>query len=383
MPPFTFTAIAPQTPVAQGSLMSAETPPPDPFNFRTPSILPVVIEPLLIDTLAHDFKVEPMYRANMHAFVEIALSDGQLGKSDIISRLYLLAASYADISERRRLAADQGSINLKGLYQDIMTQLSGTYTLTTDQKYNIRKVTNDFVYQWNRTSFVLMHADVLKHLRENKEALGLANVFGNLSREKTLLKTLKITCSSVRNALRQDVNPNGAKSSKIRDSIAPGTSCSLAQFTFQTANKYRRGQFDEDLGLGFTLHNALLRRFGLDNFGLLKMAPESADDGNKPDESDNDLEYEQPDTCSVKRSGRQNGRTRKGEDFWSKVDAWFAELVKTKGVDLTGPLWKSYITEVINRDNAAFNSTDSRAPADSIPGPVVAQGGSIAGMMSQ
>lgn len=125
----------------------------DPFSPRIPSLLPVVIDPLLVDRLAHDFKVEPTYRANMHAFVDvsffyykifiahifkqIALSDGQLGKSDIVTRLYMLAASFADMSERHRLAADQGAVDLKGLYQDIMAQLSGTYSLTNEQKASL------------------------------------------------------------------------------------------------------------------------------------------------------------------------------------------------------------------------------------------------------
>lgn len=57
--------------------------PSSPLNFAFPQntsvphtplvqpLRPVVIEPLLIDTLAHDFKVEATYRANMHAFVDV------------------------------------------------------------------------------------------------------------------------------------------------------------------------------------------------------------------------------------------------------------------------------------------------------------------------
>jgi len=78
---------------------------------------------------------------------------------------------------------------------------------------------------------------------------------------------------------------------QIRDSIIGPTACSLATFTYHTANKYRRGAFEEDLNFGYTIHNALLvswlllqvglvplpftaiesqRRFGLDNLDLIR-----------------------------------------------------------------------------------------------------------------
>ncbi|KAF7972491.1 hypothetical protein HWV62_17852 [Athelia sp. TMB] len=72
MATFTFpeSTPAPQTPLAQTAFMRDTTPSHNLFNPRTPSLLPVVFEPLLIDTLAHDFKVDPILRANMHAWVE-------------------------------------------------------------------------------------------------------------------------------------------------------------------------------------------------------------------------------------------------------------------------------------------------------------------------
>jgi hypothetical protein len=47
-------------------------------------------------------------------------------------------------------------------------------------------------------------------------------------------------------------------SSKIHDSIIGDNTISLAEFTFYTANKYWRGQFDEDMGFGITIRNVLL-----------------------------------------------------------------------------------------------------------------------------
>jgi hypothetical protein len=96
--------------------------------------------------------------------------------------------------------------------------------------------------------------------------MGLANVFGNSSREQAFASALKKVCSSVRNAFRQDVRFHylfefvlaDILHMKIRDSIIGDCACSLAEFTFYTANKYWRLQFDEDMGFGFTIHNVLL-----------------------------------------------------------------------------------------------------------------------------
>jgi hypothetical protein len=74
----------------------------------------------MIDNLAKDFELEAIQRANLHAFVQvisvpltsfiytnlplvfiqIGSADGLLSKSDLLTRMYALAALYADIAER-------------------------------------------------------------------------------------------------------------------------------------------------------------------------------------------------------------------------------------------------------------------------------------------
>ena len=136
---------------------------------------------------------------------------------------------------------------------------------------------------------------------------------------------------------------------QIRDSIIGPTACSLATFTYHTANKYRRGAFEEDLNFGYTIHNALLvswlllqvglvhcihamnlqHRFGLDNLDLIR----------KQSTANSDNSSEAPETDSTptgtKRQRTQGGRIVKGEDFWGRVDTWFFELVTRFGRDLT------------------------------------------------
>jgi hypothetical protein len=137
---------------------------------------------------------------------------------------------------------------------------------------------------------------------------------------------------------------------KIRDSIIGDNTTSLAEFTFYTANKYRRGQFDEDMGFGFTIHNVLLvchfvclannvptncrpqRHFALRNIELIKK-PSALSGDNDGDDSDT----AQP---GSKRPRTLVGRIAKGEDFWGRVDKWFVEMVAQYGRVLTGARWK-------------------------------------------
>jgi hypothetical protein len=37
---------------------------------------------------------------------------------------------------------------------------------------------------------------------------------------------------------------------------------------------------------------------------------------------------------------RNGGRIANGDDFWSRVDAWFSDEIAKRDNDLSGPLWK-------------------------------------------
>lgn len=47
-------------------------------------------------------------------------------------------------------------------------------------------------------------------------------------------------------------------SRQICDSIMGDNPCSLAEFTYQTANKYWCGQYNENMSFGYTVHNVIL-----------------------------------------------------------------------------------------------------------------------------
>ncbi|KAL6306472.1 hypothetical protein BKA93DRAFT_729265, partial [Sparassis latifolia] len=169
----------------------------------------------------------------------------------LATRLYLLAAIYGDIAERHRLSQESGVADLKAIMTDMKIRLDDSFKFTTEQRANIRGIAQDVVYQANRTSFGMMNLSVEKILRADVINIKLENVYGIPAREKLLISLIRKTCSSVRNAFRQD----------IHDSIL-GTSqagiTSLTDFTLKSAMKYKHGGAGEKLDLAFTIHNVIL-----------------------------------------------------------------------------------------------------------------------------
>ena len=41
---------------------------------------------------------------------------------------------------------------------------------------------------------------------------------------------------------------------------------------------------------------------------------------------------------------KKRGRVAKGEDFWSKVDAWFKAEIAARGKDLSSASWKECVS---------------------------------------
>ena len=79
------------------------------------------------------------------------------------------------------------------------------------------------------------------------------------------------------------------------------------------------------------------RRFALENLDLLGVAEDELEDQEGSDVGN-------PPVTGQKRKrinrGGKGGRIPNGEDFWSRVDAWFSEEMAKRDNDLTGLLWK-------------------------------------------
>ena len=121
-------------------------------------------------------------------------------------------------------------------------------------------------------------------------------------------------------------------------------------------HKYRPASLSETINNGYLIHNALLvspccltclfilssswfnniqRRFALENLDLLGVAEDEDQEG-----SDMGI----PAATGHKRKrinrGGKGGRIPNGEDFWSRVDAWFSDEMAKRDNDLMGLLWK-------------------------------------------
>ncbi|KAF7964753.1 hypothetical protein HWV62_3264 [Athelia sp. TMB] len=374
MHPFNFNSSTPtpSTPYQfDAPSLPSSTESPNPF---TAPPIQRLIEPVVIDKLAKDFKLESPFDSNLHAFVTLGEMDGTLSKSDLATRLYTLAAFYCEISERKRASRDQDVTDLKGIFADLKIRLETTFELTKDQKTNIRRVANDLIYHPQRTAFRSLNVDVLKYAREHAEILRLSNIFGNPAREQTLASHLKRIASSVRNAFRQE----------IRDSLVnPKTKCSLANFTYRAAVKFRQGQFEESMGIEYTIHNVILRRFGLDHLSLLNRseAVEVPEASEGRDEGDVDVEDPGSGPQQKRKRTDKVGRIPHGEDFWGQVDSYFVEMVGKLGRNLAGAGWKDTVNEMIRHDNAIFDASEALTNVAGPSGPVAAQGAGAFGIM--
>ncbi|KAJ6574072.1 hypothetical protein B0H19DRAFT_933473, partial [Mycena capillaripes] len=164
--------------------------------------------------------------------------------------LYQMAILFSHANERKKADKDNSLVDFTQLLEDLRTRLDEGYLFTKEQMRNIRTQAQDTIYEATRTSFMGMHTDMMQKLRDNKAPLKLNSVFGNPSREKSLVSLVKRTCSSVCNSLRQD----------IRNGICGDSPATLAEFTYSSATKFKRGGPGLNLDVGYTVHMALLVR---------------------------------------------------------------------------------------------------------------------------
>ena len=83
------------------------------------------------------------------------------------------------------------------------------------------------------------------------------------------------------------------------------------------------------------------RRFAYEHKNLLLNKEEDDDDDLDDDEEDEDPSNTTQQKKRKKKSTRKKaGHISNGDDFWSKVDAWFEEEIRKRDRDLSGPLWR-------------------------------------------
>ncbi|KAJ7705149.1 hypothetical protein B0H16DRAFT_1827563 [Mycena metata] len=313
-----------------------------------------IIKPLFIDTLARDMKLEEGQRQNLHDFVQLGSAGAGLSQADLATRLYALAVTFSDIAERRRTLAAETPTDWKSLWRDLSIRLDGSFAFTKDQERqkNIRGIARDIIIEPSRTVYTTMHIDVLAAIKKRPESLALDNVAGVPAREQALTSQVKSAGSSVRNALRKE----------IIGSIDPENWVSLAQFSYDCVSKYKLGGAGIDISDSYTAHIALLRRFAFDHPGL---KPEPAASSAAADDDDTRPTKK---ARTSKKGAQAGGRIAAGEDFWGQVDEYFRNEIKTRGKNLTGSKWKSYIDRIISDDNSKFRGKQPGSPIEPLRG---------------
>ncbi|KAJ7596203.1 hypothetical protein C8J56DRAFT_1043295 [Mycena floridula] len=278
---------------------------------------------------------------------QLGSMDQRVSVSALSVQLYQLAVQYNHF--QRRNETDEKVETLKALFTDLKIQLETNYTLTSEQRKNIRIVAADCLYQGTRTSYKTVHIDIMVVLRNEKEAMRFTNVIGNPAREQKLNMAVKSIASSLRNHFREE----------IRDSLPD---MRLVPFTQKMTAKFQRHSTTVETNIT-TVRNALLRRFAMENNDLLFA---SEDEKEKDDSSD---ATPPPAKKARKTKLPTGGRVPGGQDFWSKVDDWFhrqmfAEDGPQLGKNLLGNKWQKYIEETIKLDDACFQKASTWQWAD-------------------
>ncbi|KAJ6474052.1 hypothetical protein C8R47DRAFT_1294448 [Mycena vitilis] len=309
---------------------------------------PPVIPPLYIDNLAREFGLGDRDRMKLRNFVQVVTgASGALSQATVAAHLYMLAVILSEAAERRRQEQEKSFVgDLRAMMRDLQIRLDDGFTLTTNQKANIRGITQDVIHESTRIVFVTLHVDVLVVLKSKAQLLDLDNIFGVPVREKKLGSALRRACSSVRNAFRQD----------IRDSIDPATFLPLEKFVYTLASKYKLGGVVGELSDLFTIHAALLRRFAFDHSMLLWI---------DEDEDDPESSPERP-RKKRKVAPKQGGRIAVGHDFWGKADSHFQDEVAKRGRSFKDARWKPYIDQILADDKSKFAGMTPGVPVSAL-----------------
>ncbi|KIN97130.1 hypothetical protein M404DRAFT_32591 [Pisolithus tinctorius Marx 270] len=311
---FNFSNIG-NSPSTQSSSHSFATPSTTPFTHtlsttphlppaqNNPNINPAlldedVIPARFIDALANQFSFgdsEQDLQHNLHGFAK--------------------AAIFSLIKENR--AMTNAHRNTQQLLADLQIRLKNTFTLSHEQKANVHIVAGDIIFEASRITFMTIHFDVESKVQQSQKELQFTNIYGNPAREKILMAYIKQQCSSVRNSFRE----------LLRDSVIGDGTCTLSDFVFESAQRYKIGGPTSGLTPACTARLAILHHFAYENPELLDREEDVEDDSPPMEDDPGSWHHSAQEPQRKKR--KCGGRVPRGEDFWSQVEKWFDALSST------------------------------------------------------
>ncbi|KAI0357217.1 hypothetical protein OH77DRAFT_1422770 [Trametes cingulata] len=274
--------------------------------------------------------------------------------------------------------------------EDTQEMLVRAWTVSNDQGTTLRITARDLLIEAGRTSYTELHLDVLDYITINKVRFGFEDVFAEPAREATLRLAISKKCSNARTTLRN----------QLIKSISGKSRKSLEEATLEIFKKMKKGGVGaENITAEHQIRLALLRRWTRELLGLGLPPSRRGASALKPiegvDDSSGDVwaTYSAPAEPSAPQSKKRKadndanavtdhsgeptirptvGKTPKGEDFWSKIDAILEEKLHLWGDNMKeSDDWRDYIDATISRDRQLFGSSKSRfvtpLPLKSIP----------------
>ncbi|KAI9436625.1 hypothetical protein H4582DRAFT_2078250 [Lactarius indigo] len=233
----------------------------EPLSRVSPSFIEAVAQSMGLSVTDED------YRNSLHSIPKIAAG---MSRGHMQLYIYQTALLFAVLKECRALA--NTSRNDRAMMADLHIRLEGTFTLSPEQRTNIRLVSGELLLDPNRVRYTWMNINVEVRLQERQKELNFFNIFGNLAQQQLLTGTIRRTCSSLRNAYCE----------MLRDSVTGSNTQTLDDFVCSVANRFlATWSGRHTLGHSMIAHIALLRRFALENTQLLDRDEVVDDDDNQ------------------------------------------------------------------------------------------------------
>ncbi|THH05955.1 hypothetical protein EW146_g9763 [Bondarzewia mesenterica] len=276
--------------------------------------------------IANNLALTPSQYADLHILVDL----GQhLDSGDMQIRLWELGKIYqlGNIIGQDKL----DSKRLESLIKHALNTVEENYNLNRDQLMSILFY---LAFEPNRTAWMQLFLELENTTRGHA---GFTDIFGHEARELELRKQCREKASNARSQYRL----------QLFASLEGSTRCDLQTATYNMAHKFKIGGPGGTLPLEYQVHNALLRRFILENMWKDWMTsaetPPSADD-------------DSPTGTPVSKKRKAVGKVPKGEDFWLQVDAWFSGKLEAWGTDLQQLAWQQYVRETMEQENTRFSN---------------------------
>ncbi|VDC00800.1 unnamed protein product [Peniophora sp. CBMAI 1063] len=249
---------------------------------------------------------------------DIAMSYGQM-----YWNIFSAAHDLHSKNTQQKLVFEKEAID--ALVKTVLERLREAYELSRDQNLIILNRAKQLIGEAQRINYKNTALEIEAKLRQHEK---FAHVWGNDIPEIVVRSACKEKAKNLTGSLRL----------VLYKTLVGKQQCSLATATLNIVTTYCSLPADQKIPIQYQVHFALLRRFIREKAWGDWVIEYVNDDGEK---------------IATKCKG-PSGRVPTGEDFWSKVEAWFLERLQTLGEGFKGTKWEEYIKETIRLDHEKY-----------------------------